>query len=165
MKLTQSAFIFSHVLKNDLPIRSGLARQVQHVSDFDQLTTNQQMSIELLPLVLVISLSIVLTYHLLAQLLDRKIATIASFLLALDPFHISISCFGVVRHQGDGVGITAATATSEPSCQCGMLGAIFACQICQSEILSAFPLWVIFDKLFYINHLNGLAPHLITWSV
>jgi hypothetical protein len=72
---------------------AGMGRQLAHllVPGFDQGTTNQQMSIELLPLALVISLAIVLTYLILIRLLDRQVAAVSSLFLALDPFHISVS--------------------------------------------------------------------------
>ncbi len=50
-----------------------------------------QISLEIIPLALVISLSIVLAYFLLSQLFNPTAALVATFLLALDPFHISIS--------------------------------------------------------------------------
>ena len=61
------------------------------VPGFDEQRLDQQMSIELLPLVLIISLAIVLTYFILGRLLDRHVAIVATLLLALDPFHISVS--------------------------------------------------------------------------
>jgi 4-amino-4-deoxy-L-arabinose transferase-like glycosyltransferase len=50
-----------------------------------------QMSVELIPLVLVISLLIVLAYFLLVRVFDRQVAAVAVLLMALDPFHIFIS--------------------------------------------------------------------------
>ncbi|MEJ2748249.1 MAG: phospholipid carrier-dependent glycosyltransferase, partial [Anaerolineae bacterium] len=50
-----------------------------------------QMSIELIPLVLVTSLLIVLAYYLLSLVFDRLVAAVAMLLMALDPFHIFIS--------------------------------------------------------------------------
>lgn len=50
-----------------------------------------QMRIELIPLVLVISLSIVLAYYLLSRIFDRLVAAVSMLLMALDPFHIFIS--------------------------------------------------------------------------
>jgi hypothetical protein len=52
---------------------------------------DERMSIELLPLTLIISLAIVLTYFLLTRIFDRQIAVVGSLLLALDPFHIYVS--------------------------------------------------------------------------
>ncbi|MCA9945579.1 MAG: glycosyltransferase family 39 protein [Anaerolineales bacterium] len=50
-----------------------------------------QISLEIVPLTLVISLLIVLAYFLLSKLFNPTAALVATFLLALDPFHISIS--------------------------------------------------------------------------
>ncbi|KAA3659075.1 MAG: hypothetical protein DWQ04_23345 [Chloroflexi bacterium] len=61
------------------------------VADINELSLVQQMSIELIPLELVISLCIVLTFFLLTNLFDLKTAVVATLLLALDPFHISIT--------------------------------------------------------------------------
>jgi 4-amino-4-deoxy-L-arabinose transferase-like glycosyltransferase len=72
---------------------AGMGRQLAYLlmPSFDQLGTNQQMSIELLPMVLVISLAVVLAYLILIRLFDRRVAAVSSLFLALDPFHISIS--------------------------------------------------------------------------
>ena len=50
-----------------------------------------QSALEIIPLALVISLLIVLTYYLLSHLFNPLAAMVATLLLALDPFHISIS--------------------------------------------------------------------------
>ena len=61
------------------------------VSDFDALTLVQQMSIELIPLEIVISLCLVLAYFLLVKLFDQTTALVSILMLAVDPFHISIT--------------------------------------------------------------------------
>ena len=58
---------------------------------YDNLPFTQQVQIEIIPLVLVISLAIVLVFFLLRRLFDWQIAGVASLLLALDPFHLTIS--------------------------------------------------------------------------
>ncbi|KAA3663869.1 MAG: phospholipid carrier-dependent glycosyltransferase [Chloroflexi bacterium] len=59
--------------------------------DYDNLPFTTQVQIEIIPLVLVISLAIVLTFFLLWRLFDWQIAGVVSLLLALDPFHLTIS--------------------------------------------------------------------------
>ncbi len=59
--------------------------------DYSHLPFTDQVQIEIIPLVLVISLAIVLTFFLLRRLFDWQIAGIASLLLALDPFHLAVS--------------------------------------------------------------------------
>ncbi len=61
------------------------------IPDFDQQLLHRRMAVELLPLVLIISLAIVLAYFLLTRVFDRQVAVVSTLLLALDPFHISIS--------------------------------------------------------------------------
>jgi hypothetical protein len=59
--------------------------------DFDNLPLNERMAFELVPLVLVISLAIVLIYFLLTRIFDRQVAAVVALMLALDPYHITIS--------------------------------------------------------------------------
>ena len=61
------------------------------IPDFDRQLMHRQIAVELLPLVLVISLAIVLAYFLLSRIFGRQVAAMSTLLLALDPFHISIS--------------------------------------------------------------------------
>jgi len=72
---------------------AGIANELgsAFIPDFDQQLLHQQMAVELLPLALVISLAIVLAYFLLSRVFNRQVASVASLLLALDPFHIHIS--------------------------------------------------------------------------
>ncbi len=72
---------------------AGIANRLGNalIPDFNQQLLHKQMAVELLPLALVISLAIVLAYFLLSRIFDRQIASVASLLLALDPFHIFIS--------------------------------------------------------------------------
>lgn len=59
--------------------------------DFASLRLHEQMIIEMIPLVLVISFCIVLAYFLLRRIFDQTIAAVAATLMALDPFHIYVS--------------------------------------------------------------------------
>jgi len=59
--------------------------------DYAGLPFLNRLSLELIPLALAISASIVVAYFLIAQLFDFQIAAVATFLLALDPYHISLS--------------------------------------------------------------------------
>jgi len=72
---------------------AGLGRlaSTPFVSDFDALSLAQQSAIELAPIALVVALAIALAYLLLARVFDRQIALVAALLLALDPYHISLS--------------------------------------------------------------------------
>jgi hypothetical protein len=72
---------------------AGLARAVSLALSpgFDDLPLVRQSEIELIPIALVVSFGIVLAYRLLARLFDRQVATVAALLLALDPYHISLS--------------------------------------------------------------------------
>lgn len=72
---------------------AGLANLVAGLvnPDFNGLPLDQMMTVELVPLAVVISLSIVLAYFLLARIFGRLAAAFIALLLALDPFHISIS--------------------------------------------------------------------------
>ena len=72
---------------------SGIAYQLGKVlvPDLARQHLHQQMAVTALPLVLVISLSIVGAYFLLSRIFDRQVACVVSLLLALDPFHILIS--------------------------------------------------------------------------
>jgi hypothetical protein len=72
---------------------AGLARAVSLalLPGFDDLPLARQSVIELVPIALVVSLAIVLAYGLLARVFDRQVATVAALLLALDPYHISLS--------------------------------------------------------------------------
>jgi 4-amino-4-deoxy-L-arabinose transferase-like glycosyltransferase len=49
------------------------------------------MTVELIPLVIIIALAIVLAYFLLMRIFDRQVAVVFALLLALDPYHITIS--------------------------------------------------------------------------
>jgi hypothetical protein len=71
----------------------GLAQQVASLldPDFTDRTMNRQVDVELIPIALVIALMIVLSYFLMAQVFDRQVAGVAALLLALDPYHISVS--------------------------------------------------------------------------
>jgi len=72
---------------------AGIARQLGQVfiPGFEKQLLSRQIAVELLPLALIISLAIVLAYFLLRRIFDRQVAGTAALLLALDPFHISIS--------------------------------------------------------------------------
>jgi hypothetical protein len=72
---------------------AGLARAVSlaPLPGFDDLPLAHQSAIELVPIALIVSLGIVLAYALLARVFDRQVATVAALLLALDPYHISLS--------------------------------------------------------------------------
>ena len=59
--------------------------------DFENLPLKSQLAAETIPLMIVLALSIVMTYFLLARLFGRLEAAVASLLIALDPFHISVS--------------------------------------------------------------------------
>ncbi len=51
----------------------------------------EQMTVEMVPLALVIALCIVLAYFLLERIFDSQVAAVAATLMALDPFHIYVS--------------------------------------------------------------------------
>lgn len=72
---------------------AGLAQQVGSIFDpeFADRTINQQVDIELIPIALIIALMIVLSYLLMSEVFDIPIAGVAALLLALDPYHISVS--------------------------------------------------------------------------
>lgn len=72
---------------------AGLANRLGQavIENFDGLLLHRQMAFELLPLILVVSLSILASYFLLCRLFDRPVARVAALFLALDPFHIYIS--------------------------------------------------------------------------
>ncbi len=72
---------------------AGLARAASLVLSpgFDDLSLVRRSEIELIPIALVVSLGIALAYSLLASVFDRQVATVAALLLALDPYHISLS--------------------------------------------------------------------------
>jgi 4-amino-4-deoxy-L-arabinose transferase-like glycosyltransferase len=72
---------------------SGIAYQIGKAfdPDYDNLPLQQQMAVELIPLVIVIALAIVLAYFLLARIFDRLVAAVIALLLALDPYHITNS--------------------------------------------------------------------------
>jgi hypothetical protein len=59
--------------------------------EYDKLPLEQQMAVELIPLVIVISLAIVLAYFLLTRIFDRLVAAVVALLLALAPYHITLS--------------------------------------------------------------------------
>jgi len=61
------------------------------ISNFSDYSVDQQMAAELIPMALVVSLTIVLAYFLMATIFDRQVAVVAALLLALDPYHISLS--------------------------------------------------------------------------
>lgn len=61
------------------------------IADFDELSINRQMEIELILLSFVVALVIVLSYFILAYVFDRLVAAMAMLLVALDPYHISLS--------------------------------------------------------------------------
>lgn len=72
---------------------SGLVQWIgpSFISDFDELSTNRQMEIELILLAFVIALAIILSYFILAHVFDRLVAAVAMLLVALDPYHIALS--------------------------------------------------------------------------
>jgi hypothetical protein len=51
----------------------------------------RQSEIELVPIALIVSLCIAMAYSLLARVFDRQIAALGALLVALDPYHISLS--------------------------------------------------------------------------
>lgn len=59
--------------------------------DYNDFSLNQKLALEVIPFALVISLTIVLAYFLLADVFDRMVAAVATLLLALDPYHISLA--------------------------------------------------------------------------
>ncbi|MCP4426051.1 MAG: phospholipid carrier-dependent glycosyltransferase [Chloroflexi bacterium] len=60
------------------------------ITDFNRQIL-QQMTVEIIPFGLIISLLILLAHNLLRLIFDRQIAAVAALLLALDPFHITLS--------------------------------------------------------------------------
>ncbi len=72
---------------------AGIAQEIGGLFDpaFADRSTNQQMALELISITLVIAISIVFAYFLLRDVLDWQVAAIATLLLALDPYHISLS--------------------------------------------------------------------------
>ena len=58
---------------------------------FDGMSVTRRLSIELIPIAIVISLAIVLAFFLLKRIFDFQVAAFATLLLALDPYHISLS--------------------------------------------------------------------------
>ena len=72
---------------------AGLGRAVSSAFSpgFDSLPLSRQSAIELIPIALVVSLCIALAYSLLARIFDRQTAAVGALLLALDPYHISLS--------------------------------------------------------------------------
>jgi hypothetical protein len=72
---------------------SGIAYRIGRAfnPDYNDLPLQQQMTVELIPLVFVIALAIVLAYFLLTRIFDRLVAAVVALLLALDPYHITIS--------------------------------------------------------------------------
>ena len=72
---------------------AGLARQVAILfnPDYDGLPVARRLNIELIPQAMVVSLAIVLAYLILKRLFDFQVAAFSALLLALDPYHISVS--------------------------------------------------------------------------
>jgi hypothetical protein len=72
---------------------AGLGRAVSSVFSpgFDTLPVARQSAIELIPIALVVSLCIALAYRLLARVFDPQVAAVGALLVALDPYHISLS--------------------------------------------------------------------------
>jgi hypothetical protein len=72
---------------------TGIAYRIAEAfnPDYSDLPLEQQMAVELIPLVIVIALAIVLAYFLLARIFDRLVAAVVALLMALDPYHITIS--------------------------------------------------------------------------
>jgi hypothetical protein len=72
---------------------AGIAQEIARLFDsgFFERDTNQQMAIELFPITFVIAISIVIAYFLLRDVLDWQVAAVVTLLLALDPYHISLS--------------------------------------------------------------------------
>jgi len=72
---------------------SGLTQWIgpSIIGEFGNYSVNRQMAVELIPIALVISLTIVLAYFLMADIFDRRVAVVSVLLLALDPYHISLS--------------------------------------------------------------------------
>ncbi|UCC65251.1 MAG: glycosyltransferase family 39 protein, partial [Anaerolineae bacterium] len=72
---------------------AGIARQLgsAFIGGFEGQLLSRQIGVELLPLALAVSLAIVAAYFLLRQIFDPQAAGASALLLALDPFHISIS--------------------------------------------------------------------------
>jgi hypothetical protein len=72
---------------------AGLAQRFGGLIDpeFADRNLEFQVDLELVPIAFVIALMIVLAYLLIAEIFDRRIAIVASLLLALDPYHISVS--------------------------------------------------------------------------
>ncbi len=61
------------------------------ISGYDDFSLNQKLALEVIPFALVVALTIVLAYFLLANVFDRMVAAVATLLLALDPYHISLA--------------------------------------------------------------------------
>lgn len=72
---------------------AGLARWVGVLfnPDYDGMALVKRLSIELVPIALIISLGIVLAYFILRTIFDFQVAAFAALLLAFDPYHISLS--------------------------------------------------------------------------
>ncbi len=72
---------------------AALARQAALLfnPDFDGMSVVKRLNIEIVPSALIISLAILLAYILLEHIFDFQVAAFAALLLALDPFHISLS--------------------------------------------------------------------------
>jgi len=72
---------------------AGLARWVATLFNpgYDGMALIKRLSIELIPIVFVVSLGIVLAYFLLRSIFDFQVAAFAALLLAFDPYHISLS--------------------------------------------------------------------------
>lgn len=72
---------------------AGLARELALLADpgFDGLSVARRINIEIIPSAIVISLAIVAAYFMLRRIFDGRAAALAATLLALDPYHISIS--------------------------------------------------------------------------
>lgn len=70
---------------------SGIARWIatQRDPNFDSANLVDQMTVEMIPIVLLIAGLMVWAYYLLGRLLDYRIAAVAMFLMALDPLHLA----------------------------------------------------------------------------
>ena len=71
----------------------GLVRWLglQFNPDYDGTSVSQRLNLEIIPIALVVSLAIVLAFFLLKRIFGFQIAAFSTLLLALDPYHISLS--------------------------------------------------------------------------
>ncbi len=72
---------------------AGVARwlAVQRDPAFNDANLADQMTVEMIPLNLVVAASLVMAFYLLGRLFDYHVATVAILLMALDPLHIAVS--------------------------------------------------------------------------